>query len=236
MVGVAFVMALVSHSLFPDETDYRILMALPVSRASIVVAKLTALLLFAGIFISANLAIGLPFSVASGGRWAEQWAGRRALAQVVAGMSASVFSGAGVVALQGIIAAAAPRAWLRMVSVAAQTVLVCALVMSLPILVRLPALSAYLATQPPWLYLVPPAWFLGLQQWLLGSHDPYFERLGYAAILGTTTVVVTGALCYMDVYRRFDQVILRTGAARRRWRWNVDITWPWRRHPAYHAV
>ena len=44
MFIVALAMALVCHSLFPDETDYRILMALPVRRSAIFSAKVAALL------------------------------------------------------------------------------------------------------------------------------------------------------------------------------------------------
>ena len=220
MVAVAFVMALVAHSLFPDETDFRILMTLPVSRQTVFFAKLAALFLFAAIFIvGANAGIGVPFTLASSGRWAQGTLGVRGLAQITAGMLASAFAVAGIVAIQGLIVVLTPRTWLRNVSVATQTGLVCSVVLFLPVLVRMPTLSSYLAARPRWLLSAPPVWFLGAQQVLLGSRDPYFMRLSLAAIVGTAAVVLIGAACYLVLYRRFDQIALRTEQARTRSPW-----------------
>ena len=52
MLLAAFVTLLVSHSLFPDERDFRILGPLPVRKAVVFGAKLAALLLFTGLFIA----------------------------------------------------------------------------------------------------------------------------------------------------------------------------------------
>ena len=49
---VAAAIGLVGESLFPDEMDFRILMAEPLSRSTIFGAKLAALLLFAGLFVA----------------------------------------------------------------------------------------------------------------------------------------------------------------------------------------
>jgi hypothetical protein len=241
MLAVAFVMALVAHSLFPDETDFRILMALPVSRKVVFSAKLAALFLFAAIFIvSANVGIGVPFSMASSGRWADRALGARALAQNIAGMLASVFAAASVIAIEGVIVVFTPRRWLRKTSVVTQTALICSLVLSLPFVVRVPTLSPYLAAEAPWLYFAPPAWFLGVQQWLLGSPDVYFTRLAAGAILGSATMMMIGAGCYLILCRRFDQVVFCTEHAATpstsTSSYNVRLSWPVRRHPAYQAV
>ena len=50
MLLVALLTLLVSHSLFPDERDFRILGPLPVRRAVVFGAKLVALFLFTGMF------------------------------------------------------------------------------------------------------------------------------------------------------------------------------------------
>ena len=57
---VAFVTVLVSHSLFPDETDFRVLMPLPLTQAFVFGAKLLALALFGGLFIGASLVAVTP--------------------------------------------------------------------------------------------------------------------------------------------------------------------------------
>ena len=51
---VAGAMSLVGQSLFPDETDFRILMAEPLSRSVVFAAKLAALLLFGGLFVAGS--------------------------------------------------------------------------------------------------------------------------------------------------------------------------------------
>jgi hypothetical protein len=67
---VALVAVLVSHSLFPDETDFRVLMPLPLDRRVVFVAKLAALALFAGVFtITAHLALTPLAMLISGGPW-----------------------------------------------------------------------------------------------------------------------------------------------------------------------
>ncbi|OFV90773.1 MAG: hypothetical protein A3G76_11425 [Acidobacteria bacterium RIFCSPLOWO2_12_FULL_65_11] len=240
MVVTAFVIALVSRSLFPDETDFRILMALPVPRRRIFAAKLAALFLFSGLFIGfANMVIGLPFALVSGGHWAESTLLSRALAQTVTGTLASVFTVATIVAVQGVITVLLPRMWLRGASVVLQTGMICGIVLSLPLVNRIPTIAPSLRAKASWLYFVAPAWFLGVQEWLLGSREPYFIRLGFTAILATAAVSLTAAGCYLVLYRRFDRVVVdatRTGTPRA---WHMPLARPrWlpKRHPAYEAV
>jgi ABC-type transport system involved in multi-copper enzyme maturation permease subunit len=217
MFIVAFAMTLVCHSLFPDETDYRILMALPISRAVIFSAKLMALLAFAAIFIiSTNVAIGIPFAAVSTGRLNPHYWPVRAAAQVGAGVLGTVFAGGSVIALQGIVSVATPRGALRSTSVLMQTGLICALVLLVPLLVRVPMQGALLQAEPAWLYLVPPMWFLGLEETLLGNRDPFFARLAELALAGTFAIALVAMACYGFVYRRFDRVILRTEKRGRR--------------------
>ena len=71
MLVVAFATVLVSHSLFPDETDFRVLLALPISRRVVFLSKLGALALFAGLFIVATHLAADP------GRLREGLRGRR---------------------------------------------------------------------------------------------------------------------------------------------------------------
>jgi hypothetical protein len=215
-------------------------MALPVPRRTIFVAKLSALFLFAAIFIvSANVAIGLPFAVVSGGRWSENPLAARVFTQAAAGTLASVFAVAAIVAVQGLITVMAPRTWLRGLSVATQTVMICGLVLSMPIVARIPTVAPSLRSKASWLYFVAPAWFLGVQQWLLGSREPFFVRLAFVAIVGTVAVAVFAAGCYLALYRRFDRVVVDAARMGRPRIWHLPLPWPrWlpRRHPAYEAV
>jgi len=211
MFIVAFAMALVCHSLFPDETDYRILMPLPVSRLVIFSAKLLALLLFASLFIvTTNAAIGVPFSAVSTGRMATHYWPIRAVVQMTAGIVACTFAVSAIIAVQGLVVVLTPRAWLRSTSVIVQTLLVCGLVLLVPVILRLPAQATLLHARPAVFYLAPPVWFLGFQEFLLGNSEPYFVRLAVIASVGLAGVSGLAAGCYAIVYRRFDRVILRS--------------------------
>ena len=211
MFIVALAMALVCHSLFPDETDYRILMALPVHRSEIFSAKVAALMLFATIFIlTTNTAIGLPFSAVSTSRLATHYWPHRAVAQLTAGILGSVFAVAVIIAAQGLVVVLTPRAWLRGTSVAVQTLMVCTLVLLLPFLLGLPTQATRLHGGSLVFYLVPPAWFLGIQELILGNREPYFVRLALLGATGFLAVCTIAAGCYAAVYRRFDRVILRS--------------------------
>ncbi len=57
---VAAAVGLVGHSLFPDQTDFRVLMAEPLSRLTIFASKLASLLLFVFLFIAGTHVALLP--------------------------------------------------------------------------------------------------------------------------------------------------------------------------------
>jgi hypothetical protein len=236
MWTTALVMACVSHAVFPDDLDFRTLTPLPLSRRTIFSAKIAAVFAFATIFsVGANLSFGLPL-LASGGRLPGLSLGVRAMAQLTSGALGSAFVVASFVALQGLVLVLTPRAWLRKVSLGVQTAVICALVLSIPLVARVPALWRPLQANASWLFLVPPAWFLGAEQWALGGGDAYFARLAVSAAGGTSAVVLVGAVCYLAVYRRFDRTVLDSERGRPPSRWNVRLSMPVARHPATEAV
>ena len=59
---VAGAVGLVGHSLFPDRTDFRVLMAEPLSRFTIFASKLVSLLLFVGLFVAGTHFALLPLA------------------------------------------------------------------------------------------------------------------------------------------------------------------------------
>ena len=211
MFIVGFVAALVCQSLFPDETDYRVLTPLPVTRRLVFATKLLAMVLFASIFVlSTNLIFGLAFGAAAAGRWAEYGILRRMLAHACAAGLASIFAGASVMSVQGLIAVLSPRAYLRSVSVVTQTAMISALILSLPVITHASRYAVLLQTKAALAFAVPPVWFLGLEQVLLGRRDPYLLQLAVAAFIGVASAIAVIAACYLAIYRRFDQLVLRT--------------------------
>jgi hypothetical protein len=240
MVLVAFIMALVSQSMFPDELDYRVLMQLPLSRRAVFESKALAFVLFAGIFIVAsNVVIGGLFGLISGGRWAEHNLLRSLPAQLIGGLSASLFACVAIVAFQGIVVLLTPKRWLRRVLVAVQTFMICELVMILPAAFRVPHLYDELAAQSLWMFGVAPAWFLGIQRWIEGDGSPFYAQLAAAGLIASAIVTATAGASYLVLYRRFDRVTLAQQVAPKRANWparaKAEPTSP-RHHPAYVSI
>jgi hypothetical protein len=199
-------------------------------------SKTAALCVFASFFIVvSNVTIGAPFVLLSGGRWAEQAAPARLLGLMAAGIGASCFAAASVVALQGLVAVAVPRHRLQRTLVAVQTLLVCEVALLLPGVLRLPRFAQSLQQHPQWLLAAAPGWFLGVERVIAGGRAPHDVRAAVIAFAGTALVFATVAACYVVLYRRFDQVSLQTPhhAA------GVSLRMPrryWVWHPAFTAV
>lgn len=205
---VAGAIGLVGHSLFPDQTDFRVLMAEPLSRLTIFASKLVSLLLFVGLFVAGTHLALLPLAaltmvgaIKTGSMLAT------AIAFAFASVSASLFSALAVVAVHGALVLLAPRARLLAFSGAVRSVLVGVLVLSLPLVARLPGTEVAFATHAWWLAWAPPAWFVGLERWLIGDAG----RAALAAQAGTATalVLVVSIASYLLLYRRFDRVMLQ---------------------------
>ena len=214
MLVVAFATLLVSHSLFPDETDFRVLLVLPVSRPVVFLSKLLALALFAGLFIVSTHVAMLPlFLRLAAGRGVRDTFVQRLGAHLIASLGGSIFVVLALTAVNGLLLLSVPRARLQAASTAFRSLMLCALVLSVPLVIRLPAAGDLIAAQSLLLYLAPPLWFVGVQQVLLGHATPYFARLAQlgAVALGASLVIAIGT--YSLLYRRFDRVMLRRADA-----------------------
>jgi hypothetical protein len=237
---VALVAVLVGHSLFPDETDFRVLMALPVSRRLVFGSKLFALALFTGLFIvGTHVAIAPLFLVTSIGRWPAEPFVLRAASYAIATLLASGFAILAVTAIHGLLVLVAPRGRLIAASAAVRSALVCALVLSLPFLARLPSQGRSLAEGARWLFLAPPAWFVGVERWLLGDVHAQFAVLALWACLATAITLAVSVISYATLYRRFDRVILRAAEPRlgaRERRRSRPLTRHDAPRPVYHAI
>ena len=209
---MAFVTVLVSASLFPDETDFRVLMALPVTRRVVFGAKLLALARFLGIFIVASHAAMLLMVVLTAiNPWAAHSMPRIFVAWIVPSLLGSAFAVLAVTAIHSILLLAVPRERALPVSAALTSVMLFGLILILPLVGRLAGASAAFQEPPWWLAFVPPAWFAGLEQLMLGD-----ARLIPFALFGGAALAVAGLVAvsaYVVLYRHFDRVILRSGAS-----------------------
>ena len=225
MVVVAFATLLISQSLFPDETDARVLLALPVTRRLVFLSKLAALSLFVAIFIVAAHVAMLPLFliISIGGQTGDSFL-LRLIAHLLASLSASAWVVLAVTGINGALLTIVPRRQLQTASTAVRSVMLSMLVLSMPLAARLPAIAPLLAAGSPSLYLAPPVWFLGIEQLVRGHNLPYFERMAAIAAVAFVVAALAAVVSYAVLYRRFDRVTMRTvsGADGARW-WRASL-------------
>jgi hypothetical protein len=114
-----------------------------------------------------------------------------------------------VTALHGLLVMCAPRGRVLAASAALRSVMLCALVLSLPLVGRLPAQASRFASGAVWLSFAPPAWFLGVERWLLGDIHTPFIRLAQIAAVAVMIATALAAGSYAFLYRRVDRVMVR---------------------------
>jgi hypothetical protein len=231
----ATAVALVSHSLFLDRTDFRILMAEPLSRLTVFTAKLAALLLFVGLLVTGTHLALLPLTVVTLVDAVKTGSGvAAATAFAVSSVSGSLVAALAVVAIQGSLVVALPAARLLTFSGVVRSALIGILMLTLPLIQRLPATAMAFASDAWWLRWTPPAWFVGLERRLMG--DGRYGMLAVEAILATVLVVILSVSSYVLLYRRFDRVMLQGASFPSSSRWSRSLEewvgWP----PVRHAT
>ena len=205
MTAVGFLTVLIWESAFPDARDAQVLGVLPVRARTVVVAKLAGLLLFVGVFafaINVPTAAGFALAVMGLSRLAGP---AYLLVHMVVAPLAGLFVFVCLVVLQTTLTTLLPHRVLRGITVATQLLFVIALI---EMLVYSPAISTWLAAQAlvladtgagSWL---PPLWFLGLYETLLGSDLASFHRLAGTAVAATSLMLASGAAIYALGYGR----------------------------------
>jgi len=213
MLLVAFVTLLVSHSLFPDERDLRILGPLPVRKAVVFGAKLTALILFSGVVIAvAHVSLVPLLLLTSIGPSGDHGVLSRLIVWAITGVGASMFAMLAVTAIEGLFVLALSGSRLYELIGIIRSTMLGLLVLCVPVVLRLPNLGSAFASGAAWLPLVPPAWFVGLQQVLHGSRDPWFVQLAGIAVAAVGAAAAIVATTYAVLFRRFERLVRRSAA------------------------
>jgi hypothetical protein len=222
MLLIAFVTLLVSHALFPDERDFRILGPLPVSRLVVFRAKLGAVALFTGLFIVAAHVSLFPLvlltSLNPGG---EPSPILRLVAWAVASVIASSFSVLAITAVVGGLVFALSRRQMQALSTFMRSMVMGLLVVCLPLVSHLPALGAALAGRVSYMLFVPPAWFLGLERMLQRDADPWLVQLGLIGLAAAFVAAAIVAVTYILLFRQFERLMLRAAPTSPSW-WRRD--------------
>jgi len=204
MITVGLVSAFLWQNLFPEREDYLTLKPLPVRLYQVFVARLVAaFVIFAIVVIDLNLATSLLFPWITSGKWQRPPFGAQyVVAHAAATIGAGLLVFLAIVAIQGVcLTLLSSRAFER-VSVAIQAVLITLFLAATPSAFDMPNWHRMIQAEPHWLIYFPPAWFLGLYERLLGSHDAFFLRLAHIAILSLCTTLAIASVSYLISYRR----------------------------------
>jgi hypothetical protein len=194
-VTVGFVGACVWDLLVFDRRDALVLGPLPLSGATIVTAKTAAV---ASLMLAAALAVNLfnaiVFAFATADRLGVVALARHFVAHVTATVGAAVFVFCTLVVLRGIVGMiASPRVAAAVGSLVQFTFVLAVLgiVILSPAVWRLPhrALVNFTVT-----HALPTSWFLGVFEWIRGSHRWYVRPLAARAAVGTAAAMAAAAL------------------------------------------
>jgi len=188
-------------SLFPGLRDYLALAALPVRPRQIFVARFVALMAFAGIFILAvNLAPSFAIPAVMAGGYEDM---RPQIPAILVSCSlAAWFVFFSLVAIQGVLLNVLPVRWFPRVSLALQGTLLTVLVCGFPLVFSVPGLQRWMGLHPAWIMYVPPLWFLGLDQVIVGHREALAMRLAGIAVVSVGVSGAAAVATYLWSYRR----------------------------------
>lgn len=190
-------------ALFPDRRDYATLVPLPIKARTIFLGKIAALVLFLVAFTAGvNLSSTALFPVISY-RGDLAGLGWTMVVQGIAVLCASAFIFLSLIALEGVLLNVLSVRWFRKISVYVQSGMVFGLLSLFFLFPKIAgSITALKARDAPALYLFPPAWFLGLNEVMLGSRDPVFLALARWAEIALAASSIIAALSYTIAYRR----------------------------------
>lgn len=210
MSTIGLLTAIKWQSVFPSLRDYRSLAALPLRPYQIFQAKFLALLIVATTAISVlNLFPSLLFPMVSGGRWALNPSfSARVLIHATVSIAGCYFFFFALIALQGVVLVVLTRRIFEKVIGTLQAILVPAMLAMIVLSFSIqPKITAGLLT-PHFASWLPPVWFLGLYQSMLGDPDPGMHVLAGRAVTGLMVSIVLSLFTYAVAYHRHRAMLI----------------------------
>jgi hypothetical protein len=223
MSAIGLLTAVKWQSLFPGLRDYQVLGALPLRARQIFQAKFLALLIVSTIAVVViNAVPGLTFPLVSGGRWQiNPSLADHFTVQAIVFAAACYFFFFGLLALQGVLLNVLPPRSFGRVTGHLQGVLVAAMLILLVLSFSIDSRFLAAALRPELAAWLPPVWFLGMYQHLLGDQDAAMAALAQRAEAGLAIVVALALLCYLAGYRRHRKLLVEAAAGSS----SVDRKW-----------
>lgn len=211
MAAMMLLAAVVWQALLVDRRDAIVLGSFPVRPRTIVAGKLLALLGYLGIVtVGMNVIASLAYGLVLGGGPLGML--RAISGHFIASVLACMFACLSVAAFQAaVLAIAGPRVFVR-VTASAQLVLA-----SLALLVFLmcPMIGAAAVDvargndRSAWVLWMPPMWFVGLYEVIIGSARPIMAPMAGRALLMFGAVVAILVAAYPLAYRRIAAAAMR---------------------------
>jgi hypothetical protein len=128
---------------------------------------------------------------------------------VIASASASLFAVLAITALIGVLRLTLSHSRLHAITAIAKSAVFAALVLCIPLVYHVAAVTSLLLSGSAWLTLVPPAWFVGLERLLVGSATPVLLRLAFTALGGLALASTITAIVYVAMFRHFERLVLQ---------------------------
>lgn len=221
--AIGLVVAIRWQALFPNLRDYQVLGTLPLRPRQIFQAKFLALLVVmtaATIVLDTVPALTFPMLTAS------RWQINPSLADHLKVQALTLAGGTyfllfALLAVQGLLLNLLPPRQFARVTGYLQGLLVAAMLLSIVLSFSIDTRFLRIATGPdlaPWL---PPIWFLGLHQYLLGDPDLAMAVLAHRAQWGLVIAAALAVASYAVSYQRHRKLLVEgsRGSARgdRKW-------------------
>ncbi len=196
------------QSLFPSKRDYLALGTLPIRPRQIFVAKFAALIVMATALIAVlNALPSLAFPAVSVSRWQINPSYLQNVgAHAVTTALASYFFFFGLVALQGVLLNLFRPAWFARISSVLQGAAIVLMLTLIILSFSIGPSQESAQLQPSIAKWLPPVWFLGLYQTMLG--DPHFDELANRALWGLGVAVAISILSYLISYQRHRELAI----------------------------
>lgn len=210
MSAIGLVTAIKWQSLFPGLRDYQVLGTLPLRAHQIFRAKFLALLIVSTLAVVViNTLPGLTFPLVSAGRWQiNPSLAAHFTVHAIAFAAACYFFFFGLLALQGVMLNLLPPRRFGQVAGYLQGLLVAAMLILIVLSFSIDTRFLPAALRPELSAWLPPVWFLGLYQSLLGDPDPVMAALARRAEAGLAVSMTLALVCYVAGYQRHRKLLV----------------------------
>ena len=215
MSALGFATAVKWQSLFPGLRDYQVLGALPLRVRQIFQAKFLALLLVSAIAVAVICTLpAVTFPLVSAGRWQiNPSLAANLRVQAVAFAAGCYFFFFGMLALEGVLLNLLPPRIFSRVNGYLQGLLVAVMLIGIVLSFSINTRFLPIALRPDISAWLPPVWFLGLHQNLLGDPDPFMAVLARRAETALALAAALTMVCYVAGYRRHRRLLVESASA-----------------------